>query len=251
LESSEARRWRFVTVGGMVRMLTAEDGMRDRELEHLKTALGAAAGGYSVDAGGSGPWAAELNEAMARAARVAREGGGPRAAVAMVFSPEVDGPGLDVLMIKRAEKRGDPWSGHMAFPGGREDPEDRGLLATAVRETMEEVGLALEGAELLGALPALTSPTRAIGRRKALTIQPYVFAHHAPLPALTPELGEVASVHRFALRRLLADEGRATFPWEWKGQRFKMPCVLMDGCRIWGLSLRMLDDLMDRLRALD
>ena len=43
--------------------------------------------------------------------------------------------GLEVLFIKRAERDGDPWSGHMAFPGGRREPHDSDLYSTALRET--------------------------------------------------------------------------------------------------------------------
>jgi hypothetical protein len=64
-----------------------------------------------------------------------------RSAVAMILQVR-DGE-LHILMIKRAEREGDPWSGHMAFPGGRMDKTDANGYAVAVRETSEEVGLAL------------------------------------------------------------------------------------------------------------
>ena len=62
-----------------------------------------------------------------------------RAAVAMVLRPAAGGAS-EVLLIERAEKPGDPWSGHMAFPGGRLDPSDPDPRFTAERETFEEVG---------------------------------------------------------------------------------------------------------------
>jgi len=179
-----------------------------------------------------------------------------RAAVAMIFSPPKPAVarargerGLELLMIKRAEHKGDPWSGHMAFPGGRVDPGDVDPAAAAARETLEEVGLDLSDAEPLGPLPPLHTPPRVL--RATMAIHPFVFTYDRPLPPLTPEAKEVASLHRFALSRLLADEGRATFPWKMRGQTLRMPCILMDGCRIWGLSLSMLDDLLERLRELD
>jgi 8-oxo-dGTP pyrophosphatase MutT (NUDIX family) len=76
-----------------------------------------------------------------------------QAAVAMVLRQAEPGP--EVLFIERAEREGDPWSGHMAFPGGRFDPTDRDLRHAAVRETWEEVGLDLSGAEPLGRLDDL------------------------------------------------------------------------------------------------
>src|SRR6185503_19895516 len=70
-----------------------------------------------------------------------------RAAVAMVLTEGKSG--ADVLFIERARTDGDPWSGHMAFPGGRVDPTDADSRAAAERETLEEVGLSLAGAELV------------------------------------------------------------------------------------------------------
>src|SRR5436190_20285034 len=67
------------------------------------------------------------------------------AAVSLVL---LDGPaGAEILLIKRAERAGDPWSGQIAFPGGRQDPEDRDLLETAVSETRAETGVELDAAE--------------------------------------------------------------------------------------------------------
>ena len=64
------------------------------------------------------------------------------AAVALILLPTSDGD-LEALFIKRAEVEGDPWSGQMAFPGGRRDPVDDDLLATAARATLEETGIDL------------------------------------------------------------------------------------------------------------
>src|SRR4051812_3842337 len=56
-----------------------------------------------------------------------------RAAVAAILRDAAEGP--EILFIRRAEHPQDPWSGHMAFPGGREEPGDADLLETAIRET--------------------------------------------------------------------------------------------------------------------
>lgn len=171
-----------------------------------------------------------------------------RAAVAAVFWP---GPsGTELLMIKRAQQDGDPWSGHMAFPGGAHEPDDADLLETAIRETREEVELDLGGAELLGRLQPITSPRVDELRRKQVVVQPWVFAlPGGARPALRPNV-EVASAHWFAGGRLLRGEGRGTFPYTWREHTWQVPRVDLDGCRIWGMSLRMIDDLLERVRAL-
>src|SRR5262245_5919302 len=64
------------------------------------------------------------------------------AAVSLVFLAQGGGP-AELLFIERALREGDPWSGHMAFPGGRRDRADADLVATSLRETREEVGLEL------------------------------------------------------------------------------------------------------------
>lgn len=160
-----------------------------------------------------------------------------RAAVALVFRP-----GPDLLFIRRSEREGDPWSGHMAFPGGRVDAVDADDRATAERETWEEVGLDLaRHGRLLGALDPLVTP-RAASRRQ-LVVCPFVYALSAdPLLRVNDE---VAAVHWFSFDRLLAGEGRTTRTWTWMEQSMVLPSVHLDGIEVWGLTLRMLDDLID------
>jgi 8-oxo-dGTP pyrophosphatase MutT (NUDIX family) len=76
-----------------------------------------------------------------------------QAAVAVILREATNrDAGTDILFIKRAEKEGDPWSGHMAFPGGHLEEADADLRAASMRETMEEIGLDLGPAQYLGAL---------------------------------------------------------------------------------------------------
>lgn len=164
-----------------------------------------------------------------------------RAAVALVFRP-----GSELLFIRRAERKGDPWSGHMAFPGGRKDPEDPDLVSTAVRETREEVGLDLSraGVHLLGRLDELASPRGVL--RPRMVISPFVFWDPDP-PELRPNY-EVADTFWFPMHRFEQDEGRGSMTIPWKGNRVRFPVVNLEGARIWGLTLGILDGLLDRLR---
>src|SRR5512143_2692083 len=77
--------------------------------------------------------------------------GRKRAAVAALVRDAPAGP--RVLLMKRVDREGDPWSGHISLPGGRHDKRDPDLLATAIRETHEELGIQLAGTRLLGNLP--------------------------------------------------------------------------------------------------
>jgi 8-oxo-dGTP pyrophosphatase MutT (NUDIX family) len=142
--------------------------------------------------------------------------------------------------MRRAERKGDPWSGHLAFPGGREEPEDPDLLAVSIRETWEEVGVDLREAELLGQLDDMSSrPAR------SMLVRPFVFALHREPVFRTNE--EVASMHSTTLDRLLANEGRGTMRWPHHTVGMRLPRVDFDGQRLWGMTLRMVDDLLHRV----
>ena len=91
-------------------------------------------------------------------ARVA-EAVAARAAVALILREGARG--LEILFIRRAEHPHDPWSGQMAFPGGRAEPGEEDLRATAVRETAEEIGVDLEtAAQCLGILDEVRAMAR-------------------------------------------------------------------------------------------
>jgi 8-oxo-dGTP pyrophosphatase MutT (NUDIX family) len=163
----------------------------------------------------------------------------PEAAVAIVLRFE---PAPQVLLIRRAEQQGDPWSGHMAFPGGHHEPGDRDLVATAVRETAEEVGVDLRrSAELLGRLPPV--PAVARGQRVNLVIVPFVFALTAPVElAAGPEVDEAL----WALVEPLTD-GRADTvrPFVFEGHPLDLPAFRVGEHIVWGLTYRMLTMLFE------
>jgi 8-oxo-dGTP pyrophosphatase MutT (NUDIX family) len=166
-----------------------------------------------------------------------------RAAVAVVLREVGSGP--EFIVIHRAHRRGDPWSGHMALPGGRQHPEDRDLFATAARETREEVGVDIEhGGELIGHLDDL----RAIGRGRLLDliITPFVCALHEPA-TLTPDHHEVQSAFWVPLASLRHDDTRGQYRHTLNGQELEHPAFVYEGHTIWGLTHRILTGFLEVL----
>jgi 8-oxo-dGTP pyrophosphatase MutT (NUDIX family) len=154
--------------------------------------------------------------------------------------------GLELLFIRRAEHPDDRWSGHMAFPGGRAEPGDADLVATAVRETAEELGLDLRAhGELLGGLDEVRAMAR--GRPVDLAIAPFVFRLHGPATVtLNPE---VTSVHWLKLDDLLGQTHVSTYDYVLEGVSVRLPCFRFDEVVIWGLTFRMFDGLRERLES--
>jgi 8-oxo-dGTP pyrophosphatase MutT (NUDIX family) len=166
-----------------------------------------------------------------------------RAAVAVVFRDVSNG--LELLFMRRAEHEDDPWSGHISFPGGRAEPEEE-LLATAIRETAEETGIDLRrDAELMGALDEIRAMAR--GRPVNLSILPFVFRLRRPQDG-TPNQ-EVVSLHWLLLERLLAVECRSTMELRREQKTIHVPCLRIDELVIWGLTLRMFDNLRELVEA--
>jgi 8-oxo-dGTP pyrophosphatase MutT (NUDIX family) len=169
----------------------------------------------------------------------------PQAAVTLILWDRK--PDLHLLIIKRAQRPGDPWSGHLALPGGRSDPEDLDLVMTAARETREEVGIDLIGDQgdrrlFLGRLPALTTRSP---RLPLLEIVPFV----ATLPGsfvITPN-HEVESAFWVSLRDLKARGHTATFPHRTNTLVRKWPAYETEAGPIWGITERILTDLLSRL----
>lgn len=169
-----------------------------------------------------------------------REAGGTgfRAATAIVLALDAD-PSL--VVIRRASRDGDPWSGHAALPGGRHEASDPDLATTARRETAEEVGVELD--EPIGRLDDIG------GRAHLGVVSPFVFAVPEEVP-LVPEPAEVASAHWVPLRVLTDPAHRARHPnrrigpwpaWSWP-TGLEPP---LDDLVIWGLTHRTLRNFLD------
>jgi 8-oxo-dGTP pyrophosphatase MutT (NUDIX family) len=175
--------------------------------------------------------------------RLPREGRRFEAAVAVVLRQGEEE--LEVLLIHRAHNPRDPWSGHMSFPGGRVDPSDEDHRAAAIREAREEVDLDLErDASLLGRL----SDNRPRGRGRALgvVIEPFVFALTGE-PELKPNV-EVQEIVWLPLPFVADRSNRSRFWWWRRWPPVRLPCYHYRGHFVWGLTLRILDELVARTR---
>jgi 8-oxo-dGTP pyrophosphatase MutT (NUDIX family) len=167
------------------------------------------------------------------------ETGSVETSVALILSPSKHGP--EVLLIRRAERSGDPWSGHIGLPGGRRDPEDKDRLATALRETLEEVEVALPPDALLGELDDLHPRTPSL---PPVCIRPFVFAL-PERPAARPS-AEVACCYWLPLKDLLSAETTAEVVI--KGEGVPVPCFRpAEDLVVWGLTYRILLELRSLL----
>lgn len=167
-----------------------------------------------------------------------------RAAVAVILRADNTGS-ADLLFIKRAVFAGDPWSGQVAFPGGRHEPGDASLVDTAVRETREELGADLASAgRLVGALDELHPRTPLL---PPIVVRPHVFVTEQAL-ALTFS-AEVADAFWVPLATLLDPATRTEREVSPRGHRMRVPSFVVGEHVIWGMTERILDGLLGLLRG--
>ncbi|HKN65685.1 MAG TPA: CoA pyrophosphatase [Gemmatimonadaceae bacterium] len=162
------------------------------------------------------------------------------AAIALVLRPgtgPAESADPELLMIKRAEAEGDPWSGHIACPGGRMEPGDHDLEQTAVRETWEETGvdLARDG-KVLGALDDISPRTPTL---PPIIVRPYVAVVKPELEIVqSSEVAEAFWVPLAALRERAA-WGTAMVPVRGSGER-QVEAFRHGAYTVWGLTERVL-----------
>lgn len=152
--------------------------------------------------------------------------------VAVVISPEEE-----VLLIRRADHPEDPWSGHIALPGGRVEPgEDR--LLTALRETYEETALRLNPEWLAAELDDVHPRTQYL---PPIVIRPFVFLLPRRLEA-SPSLEAVECLWT-PLSALAQSAGRAMI--KIRDKDVEQPAFSAGGRPVWGLTHRILSQLLE------
>jgi 8-oxo-dGTP pyrophosphatase MutT (NUDIX family) len=195
-----------------------------------------------VGAGGTGVVPAEFESDEGGAHGSLRQ-----AAVALVLRGGWEGP--ELLVIKRSEAERDHWSGHLALPGGRVEPEDESLLATAARETHEEVGLDLRaGGEALARLGTV-KPQSPYAPRVSVT--PFVFVappgYHASGTGAPSELvlsEEVAAAFWAPVDELKRGGRSAVFRMVFAGAEREWPAYPSQHGLIWGITERILTEFL-------
>lgn len=151
----------------------------------------------------------------------------------------------ELLFIKRAEAEGDPWSGHMAFPGGRHEPDDASLAETAVRETREETSIDLARAgQLIGRLDDLAPRSPMLPR---IIIRPFVAVVHADVAFVGSD--EVAAHFWVPLAALRQPEMQAEHELVHQGTRLRFPGYRVGPHVAWGLTERILRQLLELVDA--
>jgi len=160
-----------------------------------------------------------------------------KAAVALVLRARDP---LEILLVKRAVSDADPWSGHMALPGGRYDKSDPDFLSTAKRETIEEVGIDLDQSALL--LGRLDDTSPSTHRLPLLSISPFVFGVSGDRNAhvASSEIGQVFWVQ---IEGLMNPENHCTVEIPLPEGPRAFPCLSVEGEHVWGLTYRILSQL--------
>jgi len=154
---------------------------------------------------------------------------------------EVAGDAAEILFIKRALRAGDPWSGHLAFPGGRAEEQDATLLEVALRETAEEVAIdARQGGRVLGKLPTLRPLSTRI---PSLAVTPFV-ALAPPGAVPVPQPSEVEEVFWMPLATIRRNGRSASVRWETAEGMREMSAFPSPHGPIWGITERILSQFL-------
>ena len=161
-----------------------------------------------------------------------------RAAVALILREEPND--LELLLIKRAEADGDPWSGHVALPGGREEAADASLEDTAVRETFEEIGVDLRRyGRILGALDELSPRGGA-----PILVRPYVATVRGGLPPLALS-DEVSAAFWVPLTTLTLPSASVESTVVVRGAERRVPSYRHGEYVVWGITERILRQFVE------
>lgn len=178
---------------------------------------------------------------MDRAVRAKSDGAAVRQAAVLVPVFEDDGD-LHFLFIRRSDEVASH-RGQVAFPGGRVEAHDADLLAAALREAHEEVGLHPQRVDVLGGFETMRTLTSGIA------VAPFVGLIPGPT-GLKADPKEVAEIFTVPLAVLRSPRYRGDYEWSRAdGTASKLPAILYGGQVIWGLTLRITEHLLEIIAA--
>lgn len=160
-----------------------------------------------------------------------------REAAVLIALTDIDGE-EHVLLTQRASHL-NIHGGEVAFPGGKQDPEDESLQATALRESYEEVGLCREHATVIGELP----PSRT---RQGMKVTPFIARLESPA-GLEASPDEIHSLFWVPVSYLLGDKRVRTDIFELDNTTYWAPVYAFQGYEIWGFTARVLINFMNHM----
>ncbi|XES76537.1 MAG: CoA pyrophosphatase [Candidatus Bathyarchaeia archaeon] len=143
---------------------------------------------------------------------------------------------FQVLLVKRAVNVRDAWSGQMALPGGKREPTDVTLQATAIRETQEETGVRLRAGQFLGVLEAVEPRTR-----RGFRVVPFVAALDTE-PEVHLNSGELHSYMWVSLEKIRASRGKTAVP-----HVGEVPAFLLQNEVVWGMTYKILQTITEKM----
>ncbi len=163
----------------------------------------------------------------------------PKAAVCMILKFDAKNQ-IAVLLLQRKISESDPWSGHMAFPGGKYEEKDREIMNTATREVMEECGVDFSKCELLGTLDDI------LPGNKALAVTPFVVL--AP-ESMTVKIDErEITDHVWIPISFFADKNSSPMQVRRFGTTHEVTSYrYQESYIVWGMTLRIIDDFLSKI----
>ncbi|PCM43335.1 NUDIX hydrolase [Marinobacter sp. ANT_B65] len=160
-----------------------------------------------------------------------------------ILVPVTDDPGNPEMIFTLRSENLSTHSGQVAYPGGKRDPGDLSLAATALRETHEEIGLPPDQVEII-------SPLGQVMSRHGILVTPYVGVVPEEHP-LAPNPAEIDSVFRVPLSFFLEDRRERTDVLPFQNQTIHVPCYRWERYQIWGLSAVVLVDFLNAVYDAD
>lgn len=140
---------------------------------------------------------------------------------------------FDLLLVKRVENPSDTWSGQMALPGGKREPKDINLKETAVRETLEEIGIKVDSNQFLGVLRVVRSEPKS-----DFKILPFVVLLDGE-PKLKLNKAELETFIWVPYEEVFQSKGTVQFSFG------KVPAYIFADGIVWGITYNILSEFIE------